>query len=339
MPNTTENRAKSFLFRDLPQNILIGTASDRYAGWIGQIYTPGRYENGITRRSHKVGDQTFTEETLPVESVAEYFEHFPILEIDYTFYRPLLESKGNPSSNYHVLKSYRQQMKKGDLVLLKAPQTVIARKLRKGGAFVENENYLNADIFTKQFYTPAVEILGPCLHGIIFEQEYHVKNDRIPISKFSLDLDEFFSKIPKDKRYHIEFRTEAYWVAPVFDVLKKHGVGVVFSHWTWLPPLRKQLAKTGMEFFNSGKQAVIRLITPLRMSYEESYAKAFPFNKMVPGMLDPEMIEDTAKIVNEAQKDKVQVNLIINNRAGGNAPLIAEKIADRLHKEKQERLF
>jgi len=74
------------------------------------------------------------------------------------------------------------------------------------------------------------------------------------------------------------------------------------------------------------------------MSYEESYAKAFPFDKMVPGMLDPEMIEDTAKIVNEARKDKVQVNLIINNRAGGSAPLIAEKIADRLQ-EKQQGLF
>ena len=36
------------------------------------------------------------------------------------------------------------------------------------------------------------------------------------------------------------------------------------------------------------------------------------------------MIEDTVKIVNEAIKDKIQVNLIINNRAGGNAPLIAE---------------
>lgn len=32
------------------------------------------------------------------------------------------------------------------------------------------------------------------------------------------------------------------------------------------------------------------------------------------------MIEDTAKIVNGAIKDKVQINLIINNRAGGNAP-------------------
>jgi len=56
------------------------------------------------------------------------------------------------------------------------------------------------------------------------------------------------------------------------------------------------------------------------MSYEESYQKAFPFNKMVPGMLDPEMIEDTVKIVNEAIKYKIQANLIINNRVGGNAP-------------------
>ena len=36
------------------------------------------------------------------------------------------------------------------------------------------------------------------------------------------------------------------------------------------------------------------------------------------------MIEDTVKIVNEAIKDSCQVNLIINNRTGGNALLIAE---------------
>ena len=56
-------------------------------------------------------------------------------------------------------------------------------------------------------------------------------------------------------------------------------------------------------------------------------------------MLDPEMIESTAKIVNEAIQDKVQVNLIIYKRAGGNAPLIAQKISDRLHPEKQQGLF
>jgi len=29
----------------------------------------------------------------------------------------------------------------------------------------------------------------------------------------------------------------------------------------------------------------------------------------------------------------------INNRAGGNAPLIAEKLAERFHQEKQQRLI
>ena len=201
MAKTLESKAKSFLFRELFQNILIGTASDRYAGWIGQIYSEGGSEKGITRRSHKVGDKTFNEETLPVESVAEYFEHFPLLEIDYTFYRLLLEKDGKPTQNFHVLRNYRQHMKDGDFVLLKAPQIIIARKLRRGAAFVENETYLNADIFTKQFYKPAIEILDPCLNGIIFEQEYHPKNDRFPPAKLARDLDEFFSKIPKDTRF------------------------------------------------------------------------------------------------------------------------------------------
>ncbi len=46
------------------------------------------------------------------------------------------------------------------------------------------------------------------------------------------------------------------------------------------------------------------------------------------------MIEDTAKIVNEPVEGKDQVNLIINNRAGCNGPLITQQIADRLHSEK-----
>jgi hypothetical protein len=48
-----------------------------------------------------------------------------------------------------------------------------------------------------------------------------------------------------------------------------------------------------------------------------------PFDKMIPGMLEPEMIEDKAKIVNEAIKEKGQVNIIINSHAGGNARLVS----------------
>ena len=38
-------------------------------------------------------------------------------------------------------------------------------------------------------------------------------------------------------------------------------------------------------------------------------------------------------------KDKIQVNLIINNRAGGNASIITQMIANKLHSQQQQRLF
>lgn len=60
---------------------------------------------------------------------------------------------------------------------------------------------------------------------------------------------------------------------------------------------------------------------------------------MVTGMLDSEMFEDTTQIVNEAIKEKTQVNLIINNRAGGTAPQIAQVIAERRYKENRQGLF
>ena len=41
---------ETFNFRNLHPLIAIGTASDRYAGWIGQIYSHDRYAGRITKR-------------------------------------------------------------------------------------------------------------------------------------------------------------------------------------------------------------------------------------------------------------------------------------------------
>ena len=41
---------KQFKFRNLHPRVILGTASDRYAGWLGQIYTPEKYEGRIARR-------------------------------------------------------------------------------------------------------------------------------------------------------------------------------------------------------------------------------------------------------------------------------------------------
>jgi len=330
MPIEQKIDLKRYRFRGLHPNVFIGMASDRYAGWIGQIYSKEHYERKITHRTHKVGEKSFVEEILPVESVEEYFDHFPILEIDYTFYRPLLDKNGKPTPNYFTLKEYQQYLKKDDHLILKVPQLTFAKRIRQGGKFIENEAYLNPEIFTNQFYKPAVEILGSNLRGFIFEQEYQPIKDRVEGEEIAKSLDAFFKDIPKDKRYHVELRTEAYLDDPVFDVLKKHGVGLVYSHWTWLPPLSKQFSKTKGRFFNSGGDCIIRLMTPLRMSYKDSYAKAFPFDKMVDGMMKPGMNDDAIEIIMEGVRQRKRMSLIINNRAGGNAPMIAQEIAKRL---------
>jgi hypothetical protein len=64
------------------------------------------------------------------------------------------------------------------------------------------------------------------------------------------------------------------------------------------------------------------------MRYEDAYEKAFPFNQLVEGMLQPRMITDTVRIIQTGLNQGIQTQVIVNNRSGGNAPLVARQIAD-----------
>jgi uncharacterized protein YecE (DUF72 family) len=320
-------KVEDFQFRGLHPQVFMGTASDRYAGWLGQIYSEKRYGSRISRRKKTVGGRSFVEEVLPVESVEEYFQHFRVLELDFTFYRLLLSEHGEPTQNYHVLQRYLQYLKESDKLILKVPQVICAQKLYRRGRFIENDGYLNPEVFNRQFHQPAVGILGSALAGLIFEQEYQRKKDRVSPEDVATALDTFFKEIPEDTRYHIELRTEPYLASPVFKVLEKHGVGQVMSHWTWLPSLGKQFAKSGRKFLNSGGQSIVRLMTPRGTRYEEAYAQLHPFNALVDDMLNAEMVRETADLMWAAVDHGVRINIIINNRAGGNAPLIGQQIA------------
>lgn len=329
MPTHEMFDPERFEFRGLNPYVAIGTASDRYAGWIGQIYSADRYSNRISSRQNRVGGRSFQERVLPIESVKEYFEHFGVLELDFTFYRLLLETDGRPTQNYQVLSNYQQHLGQTDHLVLKVPQLLFAQKLRRRGEFVENPDYLNAEVFTRQFYLPAVELLGNRIRGFIFEQEYQRKKDRTTPHQAAQEMDRFFESVPKDDRYHVELRTESLLAPPLFGVMKKHGVGQVLSHWTWLPSLRKQFSLSGNTFMNAGGHAIVRLLTPRGMRYEEAYAKAHPFDRLVEGMASPGMIEDTVALMGKAVQKKARINVIVNNRAGGNAPLMARQIVSR----------
>jgi len=319
-----------FRFRDLHPDLYCGTASDRYGGWLGQIYPREKYAAQLQLRSKTVGGRTFNEQVLPVKSVRDYFRHFRILEIDFTFYQALLDAKGQPTRTHRTLKAYLGHLGPEDRLLLKVPQSVMAPELFRGKAPLSNDAYLDADLFAENFYAPAVEICGDHLWGFVFEQGYVIKARRQPSRQLALNLEKFFSRVPPDPRYHLELRTAPYLAPPLFEVLARCGVGQVYSHWTWLPDLMTQFLKGEEQFHSKARQVVVRLITPRGMRYADSYHKAQPFNQLVPGMLDETMLDHTADLVKAALDQAYTAALIVNNRAGGNAPMIAEALARRI---------
>lgn len=338
------DKIRHFDFREIHPHARFGTASDRYAGWIGQIY-PESYKPEVSSRKRKLGGRTFEERTVPVRSVEDYFRHFETLEIDYTYYRPLRDAENEPTPNYFVLAQYAEHIPPDGSVFLKAPQTYFSRTLRRGGGknveYVDNAEFLNAEDYIRQFHEPAVEILGERLGGVIFEQEYQRKSDCPSPEENVAELDGFFAALPKDVQPHIELRSEHLLAEPYFDWLADRGIGFVFSHWTWLPPIRKQWRMCGERFTASDGNVVARLLTPINMKYADAYALAHPFDKPVPELCETDqskkMVLDVTALVYQAEAQGALINVIANNRAWGNAPGLAQAIAERILVEEEKR--
>jgi hypothetical protein len=70
-------------------------------------------------------------------------------------------------------------------------------------------------------------------------------------------------------------------------------------------------------------------MTPRGRRYEEAYAKAHPFDCLVDELFNPGMVRETAELMWTAVDHGVRINIIVNNRAGGNAPLVSQQIAER----------
>jgi hypothetical protein len=73
---------------------------------------------------------------------------------------------------------------------------------------------------------------------------------------------------------------------------------------------------------------VLRLLTPLKISYEAAKNRAEPYTKIV-GEL-PEMRRDTVELVKKAVAENRRAYVLVNNRSEGNAPLTVQALSDAL---------
>ncbi|MEM6326808.1 MAG: DUF72 domain-containing protein [Bacteroidota bacterium] len=324
-------------FRRVHPQLRFGSASDRYAAWIGQIYPRDVWAGEVTTRKKNVGGQTFEERLLPVASVEDYFQHFGVLEIDSTYYRPLTEATGAPSTGLFTLEHYADASPANARFVLKAPQQVTARRLRRKvdgrWSYVDNPEYLDPEVFTRRFLEPARSRLGVKLAGVILEQPYARASDSPPPGVFVAEWDRFAASVPREVPLHLEVRSSHLLTPPYLDWLAESGLGFCFSHWQWLPPLIDQWRLVGERFTAESRTAILRLIQPRDMSFNESWTRAYPFDAASVGLSDTRearrMVDESTALMYKAVTAGVTLDVIGNNRAWGNTPDLCRTLAHR----------
>lgn len=107
-------------------------------------------------------------------------------------------------------------------------------------------------------------------------------------------------------------------------VLETHGVAHVYNHWSYMPSLAEQHTRMGTF---TAPFTVLRLLTPLKMSYEAAKRRAEPYTKIVEKL--PEMRRETVELVKKAVDEHRRAYVLVNNRSEGNAPLTIQVFSDQ----------
>lgn len=294
--------------------VRFGTSTWTYEGWQGQVYKRQYTKTSFTR-----------------ECLGEFCQYlyngqplFRTVGNDSTFYRP-------PSTTQ--LSRYLTQIPEDFEMCFKVWEELTiptyAKHARYGiRAGQPNPNFLNASAFNTLVLQPYRDAqFGPHTGPFLFEFQRH----GMPAEDFYTRLDAFFALLPRDFRYAVEIRNAGLLGPAYHELLSRHDVAHVYNHWSYMPSLAEQHQRMGTF---TAPFTVLRLLTPLKMTYEAAKKRAEPYNKIV-GEL-PEMRRDTVRLVQQAIGENRTTYVLVNNRAEGNAPLTIQALVERLQADPKE---
>jgi len=284
--------------------IRFGTSTWTYEGWQGQVYK-----------------KQYAKSKFAQECLGEYCQYqyqgelrFRTVGNDSTFYRP-------PTANQ--LRRYLSQIPEDFEMCFKVWEEItiptFAQHARYGAkAGKPNPRFLDATLFNELVRTPYREAkFEPHTGPFLFEFQRHELSSK----EFCSRLDSFFGQLPQDFRYAVEIRNAGLLGPEYHKVLEAHSVAHVYNHWSYMPTLAEQHKQMGSF---TAPFTVLRLLTPLNMSYEAAKKRAEPYTKIV-GEL-PEMRRDVVALIKKAVAEHRQAYVLVNNRSEGHAPLTIEAL-------------
>ncbi|MGH7182417.1 MAG: DUF72 domain-containing protein [Nitrospiraceae bacterium] len=288
--------------------IRFGTSSWTYQGWQGQVYKPPYSKSSFKR-----------------ECLEEYGQYQYQGE-------PLFRTVGNdsgfcrPPTPDHLRRYLKQIPQDFDMCFKVWDQLTLpsfANHPRSGvWAGQPNVRFLDAQLFKDVILRPFREAqFEPHTGPFLFEFHRH----GLSAEQFCERLDAFLSQLPIDFRYAVECRNTGLLCPRYRDTLAKHGVAHVYNHWSYMPPLLEQHQRMGTF---TAPFTVLRLHTPLKISYEAAKQRAEPYTTIVEAL--PQMRRETVHVVRHAIGEGRRAYVLVNNRAEGNAPLTVQALADLL---------
>jgi uncharacterized protein YecE (DUF72 family) len=234
------------------RGVYFGTSLWKYEGWLGSVYSPGRYATRGRFSRKKV------EETC----LAEYAETFPTVCGDFAFYQ-------FPTADYW------RRLFEGTLaslsIGLKVPEAITVARWPRHARYGEkagqdNKSFLDTALFRNQFTRP-LEPFADRVAVLIFEFGTFAKATFPGVNDFLFRLDDFLAGLPGGFRYAVEIRNPEYLEEGYFACLSGHGVAHVLNAWTRMPELGSQLERPGVE---TADFSVVRALLSKGRSYEQA---------------------------------------------------------------------
>ena len=165
---------------------------------------------------------------------------------------------------------------------LKVTDTITIKKFPKLDRFGDqagkpNQNFLNADLFTKVFLKPC-EAVRSKVGLLMFEFSRFWLSDYEHGRDFIADLDRFLGQLPKGWPYGVEMRNRNWLTPEYFECLARNQVAHVYSSWEAMPSVGDQMALPGSRT-NSDLVAARFLLKPGRR-YEQAVKAFEPYDSI-----------------------------------------------------------
>ena len=284
------------------KGLFIGTSSWKYEGWLGQLYTPGRYEY-----RGKVAVKRFERDCL-----AEYAEVFKTVCVDAAYYAFPAE-KNLAGLAAQVPSDFQFGFKVTDEITVKRFPNLARFGARAGQ---RNENFLNADLFVSDFLKPC-ETIRQNVGILIFEFTRFYPADYQHGAQFISDLDQFFGRLPAGWPYGMELRNKSWLQPEYFACLARHGITHVFNSWDAMPSVSEQMALPGSR--THPNLAAARFLLKPGRKYEEAVKNFQPYDRIREVNEEGRRAGAALLLEGERYEPRKKTFIYVNNRLEGNA--------------------